>query len=83
MTSIRPVPLSEAVPGQPFQLAQIVAVGGLARRLNDVGLRTGERVNILLRRDDGGMVISCGTARLAISSDVARRLLVIECKGDM
>lgn len=82
MNRVRLTPLLEAATDHPLRLGQVVAIGDLARRLDDLGLRTGGRISILVHRRDGGVVIRSGTARLAVSADVARKLLVTDEEGE-
>ncbi|WP_116135089.1 FeoA family protein [Tropicimonas sp. IMCC34043] len=73
--SLAGLPLSLA----PCGTLKVTAIAGdLATRgqLQDMGIQTGKRLQLLQSEMDEGVVIALGDTRVALGQDLARRILV-------
>jgi len=54
----------------------------MARRLAELGLRAGERVQVMHRTAGGGRLLAVGDTRIAIDRQTARAIPVREAEAD-
>jgi len=70
-------PLLLASEGERVRVIALRQGRDLERRMSDIGLTVGSEVTVLQRQSAGAMVVARDDLRLAISSGVAHRLLVV------
>lgn len=69
------MPLAAASPGEHVRIAEVLGGKHLLRRLADLGLRVGSRLEVVNRRGCGVMVRTRGQV-VALGGGVARKVLV-------
>ncbi len=72
--------LSEAQPG-PFRVLAILATDALPRKLSDMGLHVGDKIDVLGNQGASGVVVGCSDARLALDRTTAEKVRVVSFAG--
>lgn len=70
--------LSEASPGNTYQVAGLDLTIGLSRRLEALGMTEGSGVRVLRKKGRGAMIITVRGTRFAVGPDIARHISVRE-----
>jgi ferrous iron transport protein A len=70
-------PLAMAMEGQSLKIVSLQAGRSLDRRLTELGLYVGSRVQVRQRRG-AGVVIARGSSRIALGAGMAAKILVVE-----
>jgi len=70
-------PLAMALEGQSLKIVSLQAGRSLDRRLTELGLYVGSRVQVRQRRG-AGVVIARGSSRIALGAGMAAKILVVE-----
>jgi ferrous iron transport protein A len=70
-------PLAMALEGQSLKIVSLQAGRSLDRRLTELGLHVGSRVEVRQRRS-AGLVIARGGSRIALGAGMAAKILVVE-----
>jgi ferrous iron transport protein A len=70
------VPLVLLSPGEQAEVIRLISGERLFRRLMDMGLRVGKRVEVLSNRGHGPILIKIEGLRLAIGRGAAMKILV-------
>lgn len=70
--------LVEARPGGGFRVVTVEALADQARRLAELGLRPGRRVEVVHNHGADGVVVGLGDERLALPPALARSIVVAE-----
>jgi Fe2+ transport system protein FeoA len=68
--------LAEATQGSLLEIKALDGGCGATRRLAELGLRIGSRVEVLHRRPGGAVIIALGGARLAVGGGLASKVIV-------
>ena len=69
-------PLADATPGRALVIAALGGGAGPARRLRDLGLAEGRELAVVQQREEGGVLVAVGEARLALDAETAARVRV-------
>lgn len=69
-------PLAMALEGQSLKIVSLQAGRSLDRRLTELGLHVGSRVQVRQRRG-AGLVIAKGSSRIALDAGMAAKILVV------
>jgi Fe2+ transport system protein FeoA len=64
------------VPGSEFVVLDVNLAESAQRRLAELGVRTGARVNVTQHTAGGGIVVSIGGSRIALDERTARGISV-------
>lgn len=70
------VPLAMAAPGEVVTVIEIIAGGGLQRRLADMGLTPGVRVRVINSQMPGPVLIDLRGSRVALGRGIAQKIAV-------
>jgi Fur family ferric uptake transcriptional regulator len=71
------IPLSMAKPGEKFVIHEHVGGAKLGMRLLSMGLRIGDRVEVISNSGQGQLAIAIGYTRLVIGRGVAEKIMVM------
>lgn len=72
--------LSEARPG-PFRVIAILARDELARKLADLGLHIGDKIEVISNQAANGVVVGIGDGRVALDRATAEKVRVVPYSG--
>lgn len=74
--------LSEAVAGDHLIISALHAGKELGRRLADLGLPIGTRIEVVHRQPGGRMIVGRDFSRVALGSGMTDKILVSRANGD-
>lgn len=74
--------LSDAVAGDHLVIAALHAGKELGRRLADLGLPVGTRIEVVQRQRGGRMIVGREYSRVALGSGMTDKILVSRANGD-
>lgn len=78
----RAYPLALARTGEALRIVAVRAGKGLERRLGDLGLPIGARIELLFRDGSGRVVVGRGHSRVALGASLAHGILVSPSSAD-
>ncbi|MGF1639785.1 MAG: ferrous iron transport protein A [Rhodospirillales bacterium] len=70
-------PLAQAGDGERVEILAIDGGAGAARRLSDLGLTLGRRVEIVTRQPGGPVLVAVGGTRVAVGFGLALKVRVM------
>ena len=70
------MPLTMGKPGEHLIVKDIVGGIGIRERLFSMGIRIGDKIEIISNTGMGRLIIACGDTRLALGRGVANKILV-------
>lgn len=71
------LPLAMLPPGEQARIVSLEREGEAGRRLVDMGLSLGSKVEVLVAGNNTPLLVACGQTRLAIEPDLARSIMVV------
>lgn len=74
-------PLSNAVAGDSLIIAGLRAGKGLGRRLADLGLPIGSRIEVVHRQHGGRLVVARELSRVALGAGMTQKIMVTRANG--
>ena len=76
------IPLIRAVAGKCLRITGHGPDRNTGHRLADMGLPVGVEIEVMFRQRSGAVVVSRGSARMALGAEVAREMLVVPVEED-
>jgi len=76
-------PLSDAVVGDSLIVTALLAGKELGRRLADLGLPIGSRIEVMHRQRGGRMIVARDFSRVALGAGMADKILVTRVNGEV
>jgi ferrous iron transport protein A len=74
-------PLAQATPGRVAVVARLGGGPQRVRRLRDLGLAEGRELSVAQQREEGGVLVAVGDARLALDAETAASVFVRDPEG--